>query len=93
METAKMMLAGALMRWCESILDGQSIQAAEFATHVEQHGELMVIHPDFMRMWHTLCPDLDARRVLAEWTLFMECAARAGALQERHARQFVDQMP
>jgi hypothetical protein len=96
MKTASKMLADALMRYSNALIDDRPKVAADEANRLYHHGELVVIHPVFLSEFKKQMPDMSAESTLRAFSKFLVAvadgmhadggqAAREGSDQQRAA--------
>lgn len=75
MRTASTLLATALNRYSQAILDDRRSDAVFEASHIYHHGELVIIHPAFIRALAKHSPDITPEEMLRVVSKFLTCVA------------------
>jgi len=73
-----------LEKWLVALRSDDFIAARRTAEHLIKDGELLVIHPEFVRCFEKHCPGFDPKEALFHLCQFLMCATdgRARALTQ-----------
>lgn len=74
MLTARAMFMDSLEKWLHAARAGEMVRAEQHARDMVRNGELLVIHPEFIRAFREKYPDTEPRYALLMLAEFLVCA-------------------
>ncbi len=77
MKVASKLLADALLRYAQALIDEHPKVAADEANRLYHNGELVVIHPTFLREFKKQMPDMSPEATLRAFSKFL-CSVADG---------------
>jgi hypothetical protein len=87
--TATSSFVQGLERWIEAVKAEDFVEASERAKHCRLDGDLLIIHPDFIKCFSEHTDGADPKQALSHFCQFLECATlnRARVLGKPLQRQ------
>lgn len=79
MEPSTSLFMDSLEKWLIALRSNDFASARRHATNLARMGEMLAIHPDFVRCFKQSYPDMDSREALACISSFFLCATKGRA--------------
>src|SRR5688572_18939887 len=77
MRKASFSLVETLEKWATAIKEDRPDDALDYAQSVKRVGEVVIIHPQFMRQFNEQCPQANPRESLENMSQLLTCVAAA----------------